>query len=123
MSAAALWAHFRRLLLGTVIEGLLESGVEVAFPSIQISFTDQSAFRVPRLDNYMRFHGELTATLLRPLEPASARALESRLKRAWPELLAVVDIPIGDRLTNDRNEVHVTVAGDRLKVSFDLEAD
>jgi hypothetical protein len=34
-----------------------------------------------------------------------------------------VDIPVGDRLTVEKNEMDVRVDGSSLSVSFDLEAD
>jgi hypothetical protein len=43
--------------------------------------------------------------------------------RAWPELLATIDLPIGDRLTSTRNDVSVRVDGGRVVVTFDLAAD
>ena len=118
-----MWNFFRRLLLGTVVEALLDAGVDLDFASIAISFSDDSAFRVPRLNNYMRFKGELTATLTEPMDHAALRRLEDKLDDAWPELLKVVDIPIGDRLENERNHVRARQEGRRLVVSFDLEAD
>lgn len=118
-----MWDFFRRLLLGTVVEVLLEHGVTVDFASIAIDFHDTSAFKVPRLDNYMRFHGHLTATVTGELPDASRRAVERSLRATWPELLKVVDIPIGDRLTEERNQVRVELIGRRLTVHFDLEAD
>ncbi|HJN74632.1 MAG TPA: hypothetical protein QGF58_11925 [Myxococcota bacterium] len=118
-----MWDFFRRLLLGTVVEVLLEHGVAVDFSSISIDFHDDSAFRVPRLNNYMRFHGQLTATVIGELDDRARRGIESSLRRTWPELLKVVDIPIGDRLTEDRNQVRVELVGQRMTVSFDLEAD
>lgn len=118
-----MWAQFRRLLLGTVIEALLEVGAAVDFPSIRIEFDDDSVFRVPRLNNYMRFEGALSARLSAPFPAAKADALRVVLKKAWPEILSVVDIPIGDRLTNERNHIAVSVDGDQLRVAFDLEAD
>lgn len=118
-----LWPLFRRLLLGTVIEAMLEEQVQIDFRTLHIVFSDTSIFNVPRLDNYMRFQGNLTATLLSTLDAARISRLEARLHLAWPELVAALDLPIGDRLTNDRNEVRVRVDGDRLRVDFDLIAD
>ena len=118
-----LWPLFRRLLLGTVIEALLEEQVQLDFRTLHIVFADTSIFNVPRLDNYMRFQGYLTATLPGPLETARIQRLEVRLRRAWPELVAALDLPIGDRLTNDRNDVRVRVEGEQLRVDFDLIAD
>ena len=119
----ALWSQFRRLLLGTVVEALLAERLPVAFGSIRIAFEDESAFRVPRLDNYMRFRGALSATLETDPPPERVEALDRRLRAVWPELLSVVDLPIGDRLTSSRHEIAVRVTGRDLQVVFDLEAD
>ena len=118
-----MWNFFRRLLLGTVVETLLEHGVAVDFSTIAIDFHDTSAFKVPRLDNYMRFHGQLSARVVGPLDEAARRGIEASLRRTWPELLKVVDIPIGDRLEDERNQVRVVMLDDRMTVHFDLEAD
>ena len=45
------------------------------------------------------------------------------MRRAWPELLTVLDIPVGDRLTETRNDVRVEVRGEIMEIRFDLEAD
>lgn len=118
-----MWVWFRRLFLGTVIEALLEDGVAVDFQSISIRFEDESRFQVPHLDNYMRFTGVVEATLSGGAPPEEAGSLQARLLEAWPALVAVVDIPVGDRLTPDRNHIAVEIEGDRLRVRFDLEAD
>ncbi|MCP4806123.1 MAG: hypothetical protein GY913_06845 [Proteobacteria bacterium] len=118
-----MWDFFRRLLLGTVVEVLLENGVAVDFSSISIDFHDTSAFKVPRFDNYMRFHGQLTATIAGEMNDGTRRKVEQGLRTTWPELLKVVDIPVGDRLTQEKNQVRVDVVGQRLTVHFDLEAD
>jgi len=122
----SMWNQFRRLLLGTVVEGLLAEQVQIDFSSLRIDFDKDSDFRVPRLNNYMRFKGALKARLLSVPTPQAEAGLEARLLQAWPELLAVVDIPIGDRLTSDRN--HIDVVFERsdppgLRVDFDLVAD
>lgn len=118
-----LWNQFRRLLLGTVIELLLEEGLPLDFRSIRIDFHDESEFRVPRLDNFMRFKGEVEAALTEPPPAGVEQRLSARLKKVWPELLSVVDLPVGDRLTEDRNEVVVKVEANRVSVRFDLVAD
>ncbi len=123
----ALWDQFRRLLLGTVVEALLEAGLAVEFSTLRISFGPDSAFRVPRLDNYMRFVGALEARLTGPAPAGAVEAARARLSQAWPALLSVLDIPVGDRLTSERNHLTVRVdsgpAGAVLRVDFDLEAD
>ncbi|MCB9778441.1 MAG: hypothetical protein H6742_07760 [Alphaproteobacteria bacterium] len=120
---SAMWDQFRRLLLGTVVEHLLSEGVQVDFSSIAIAFHDESEFRVPRLNNYMRFKGDLRATLSSPAPAGAQDRLARAMKTAWPELLKVVDIPIGDRLTPERNHITVALTDSSLKVDFDLVAD
>lgn len=72
----------------------------------------------------MRFVGELQARLAEELDRAAQRRLERRLLGVWPQLVGVVTIPIGDKLTPDKNHVQVVIEqGDRLRVVFDLEAD
>ena len=125
MPSEALWAQLRRLLLGTVVEALLAADAAVAFSSLRIDFDDDSTFRVPRLNNYMRFKGAVQADLRSPLTQPQLDTLQVALRQAWPELLAVVDIPFGDRLTDERNTIAVTVSadGEQLRVDFDLAAD
>lgn len=123
MTETPLWRQFRRLLLGSVVEGLLDAGVAVDFGSIRIRFDDASVFRVPRLDNYMRFVGVLTATVRDPPPPAALDRLRVALRTLWPELLSVLDLPIGDALTAERTHLDVTLVGDALTIRFDLSAD
>jgi hypothetical protein len=128
MSRGPLWNQFRRLFLGTVVEALLAEQIEVEFRSISITFDRESDFRVPRLNNYMRFKGTIDARLPEGLDGAGRPAsLQRRMMGAWPEMLKVVDIPIGDRLTSDRNHIQVkhqvTDGGERLSIRFDLIAD
>lgn len=124
MTDTPLWRQFRRLLLGSVVECLLDAGVAIDFASITIRFDDDSVFRVPRLDNYMRFSGVLTARLLGPPDPATLDRLRTGLRRLWPELLSVLELPIGDALTAERAHVDATCAdGTTLTVRFDLSAD
>lgn len=120
-SSDLLWSQFRRLLLGTVAEAMLEEHVPVDFRSIRIHFDDASAFRVPRLDNYMRFKGWLEAELVAPFDRVGE--LARRLDRAWPELCAVLDLPVGDDLSPTQSHMRVRVEGPRLQIAFDLEAD
>lgn len=122
-ATSPMWAQFRRLLLGTVVETLLEEHVVVDFRTLSISFHQDSEFRVPRLDNYMRFKGELKGALAQPPPAGTEARLCSALTEAWPQLLTVVDIPIGDRLTPDRNHIEVHLDEDGLLVRFDLVAD
>ncbi len=118
-----MWDQFRRLLLGTVIELLLDAGVSLDFASIRIEFDDRSEFRVPRLDNYMRFSGRLTGRLVSDVDAGTLPRLQRQLLGAWPALLKVVDIPIGDRLTVDENRIEVREDDGQLVVRFDLVAD
>ena len=118
-----IWAWFRRLFLGTVIEAFLETGIAVRFSSLKIRFGDDSRFRIPHIDNYMRFTGTVEAALSVDVDPAAIERLETTLRQAWPSLVAVVDIPVGDRLTSERNDIRVTVDGTCIRVHFDLEAD
>jgi len=117
------WIQFRRLLLGTVIEALLKAEIAVDFPSIEIAFDAESDFRVPRFDNYMRFKGRLKANVTAAPSSAAQASLVRNLKEAWPSLLDALDLPVGDKLTSDRNEIEVAVEGQALTVRFDLEAD
>lgn len=123
MTETPLWRQFRRLLLGSVVEGLLDAGVAVDFASIRIRFDDASVFRVPRLDNYMRFVGVLSASVREPPAPAALDRLRAALRTLWPELLSVLDLPIGDALTAERTHIEVTLSGDALTIRFDLSAD
>ena len=122
-----LWDQFRRMFLGTLVEVLLETGVRVEFQTIRIAFDPASEFRVPRLNNYMRFKGDLRASLQEAPAPAAVATLRHAMSRAWPDILQVVDIPIGDRLTSERNRIDVTIdqkdGEDILLVEFDLIAD
>lgn len=118
------WDQFRRLILGTVLELLLEERVPVDFTSIEVRFDDNlSAFHVPRLNNYMRFVGSLEGRLSTAAAPDLVPRVRARLLEAWPELLACVKIPIGDRLDLTRNDIQVSVVGERIAIRFDLEAD
>lgn len=123
-----LWTQFRRLFLGTVVEALLDAGLSVQLSSVKLDFHDTSKFAVPRLDNYMRFHGAIDMQLAGAPSAAAIASLQDQIARAWPELLAVLDIPIGDRLTQERNDVHLELGplgpeGQALRVRFDLVAD
>jgi hypothetical protein len=118
-----MWIWFRRLFLGTVIEALLEHGVGVEFATLAIRFEDESRFQVPHIDNYMRFTGVVEATLAGDPPAGAVGRLKATLLEAWPALVAVVDIPVGDRLTADRNDIDVQLDGGRMVVRFDLEAD
>ena len=119
-----MWEQFRRLIFGTVLELLLEERVPVDFSSVQIRFDErESAFKVPRFDNYMRFVGTLEAKLTESQGPGVAGRVQARLLTAWPDLLKVVKLPIGDSLDLTKNEIVVEIRDGSLRISFDLEAD
>jgi hypothetical protein len=119
------WIQFRRLLLGTVVECLAEAGLAADLATARIEFDRESEFRVPRLDNWMRFKGLFTART--PTRPGAREleALRASLVAQWPVLVSTLDvIPLGDRLTPTRNELIVTTGPDgALRIAFDLEAD
>jgi len=117
------WRQFRRLLLGGVVEGLLACEVAVEFPSIRITFGEGSEFHVPRLDNHMRFVGSVTARTTGAVTASTLRQLEQALGAAWLDLLASIELPVGDSLTSTGARVTVTVADGVLDVRFDLAAD
>lgn len=118
-----LWRQFRRLLLGAVVEALLPAGVDLDLRTIELDFHDASVFRVPRLDNYMRFVGTVRGRLRAPLDAATKADVLARLRRVWPELVSAVDLPVGDALSVDKHQVSVEVEGDQLVIRFDLSAD
>ena len=119
-----MWEQFRRLIFGTVLELLLEEQVPVDFTSVRIQFDeDKSKFEVPRFNNYMRFFGTLEAQLTLPQGPEVAPRVRARLLTAWPDLLKVVKLPIGDSLDLTKNVIGVEIVGSALRISFDLEAD
>lgn len=123
-----IWTVFRRVVLGTVVEALVREGVAVDLPTVEIAFDDDSAFRVPRLDNYMRFKGTFQAAVPAALDAATLERVAEHLRRTWPELLGAIELPVGDKLTAEHGRVHVETearpdgrAG--LRVRFDLAAD
>lgn len=123
-----IWTVFRRVVLGTVVEALVREGVAVDLPSVEIAFDDDSAFHVPRLNNYMRFKGTFRAALPAALDPSTLARVAENLRRTWPELLGAIELPVGDKLTAEHGHVHVEPE-DRpdgrpgLRVRFDLAAD
>lgn len=123
MDTSPLWPQFRRLLLGAVVESLVAEDVDVDVPSMSIRFDEQSAFRVPRLDNYMRFSGTVSGRLRGEPAPGLSGRLQRRLAGIWQELVDALDIPIGDGLTVAREEVRVDVASGTITIRFDLSAD
>jgi hypothetical protein len=116
-----LWTQFRRLLLGTLIEVLQAANADVDLRSVAIEFDQGSEFRVPRLNNYMRFVGSVEARLDTPL--ADIAVLRAQLDDVWPSILSVVVMPVGDKLTSTRNQTSADVAGDKLVIRFDMVAD
>lgn len=123
MDNSPLWPQFRRLLLGAVVESLVAEGVDVDVPSLTIRFDEESAFRVPRLDNYMRFSGTVAGRLRGEADPTLAIRMQQRLSSIWRELVSAVDIPIGDGLSVVREEVCVEQQGGTISIRFDLSAD
>ncbi|MDP2308559.1 MAG: hypothetical protein Q8P18_21240 [Pseudomonadota bacterium] len=118
-----LWRQFHRLLLGAVVESLLPHAIDIDLRTLDLRFEDDSVFKVPRLDNYMRFVGVARGQLRVPLAEEVRVRLLADLLRVWPEIVSVLDIPIGDSLTVDRHHVSVTTTGDWLEIRFDLSAD
>jgi hypothetical protein len=114
---------FHRLLLGSVVEALLANEVDLDLRTLALVFAEGSEFRVPRLDNYMRFKGSVEGTLRTPLSPEARTRLLNSLRAVWPDIVAVMDIPVGDKLTMDRHDIRLDVVGDRLVIRFDLSAD
>lgn len=106
-----------------MVEALVDAGLAVDLPTLRIAFDDRSEFRVPRLNNFMRFAGKVEMALLSAPDEAALAGLERALHATWPDLLAGVDIPVGDRLTSTRNQIGLRLHALRLEVSFDLEAD
>lgn len=118
-----MWTQFRRLLLGTVVEIFRNHGISTDVAGLVLEFHDDSEFKVPRLDNSMRFRGHVHAPVTVSPSADKVRALERELRGVWPELLQVVKIPIGDRLDQERNEVRVHATATEIRVVFDLIAD
>jgi len=114
----AVW--FRRLLVGLVVEMLQERGIVGVW--VEVTFSDDSEFGYPRLDNTLRFLG--TATLRLPSAAALPGDLQDGLQAAWAALVEQVDvIPFGDRLTVSPSTVEVVAEGTEVVVHFDLRAD
>lgn len=123
-----LWVQFRRLFVGTLVEALGRARIRVPVDTLGVLFSDESIFAVPRLDNEMRFVGEATAMLDEAPSDKALGEFRGALSRAWPDLIAAVQLPIGDQLTVERNDIDVGVVAEgqgklRLVVRFDLEAD
>jgi hypothetical protein len=118
-----MWTQFRRLLLGTVVEVFQEHGIQTDVATLELSFHDDSDFKVPRLNNYMRFKGHVRAPLDADVPSGALHAVRRDLLGVWPDLLQVVKIPVGDKLTSDKNQVDVQVVSRELRVQFDLIAD
>ena len=106
-----------------MVEVFQKHGIQTDVATLELAFHGDSEFKVPRLNNYMRFKGHVNAPLGAPVAPSAQDALRRELMRVWPDLLRVVKIPVGDRLESERNEVQVSVVGESLRVEFDLIAD
>jgi hypothetical protein len=118
-----LWRLFRRLLLGCVVEALLDSEVDVDIRSLELHFKPESVFHVPRLDNYMKFFGHVRGALRGDFDDARRERLKHALQAIWPEIVTALDIPVGDRLTVTQNQLDISVHGGQLTITFDLAAD
>lgn len=122
-SEVHMWNQFRRLLLGTVADILLEEKIPMDFSTFEIHFDPDSVFKVPRLDNYMRFKGSFSVSIDSTLPPDRLARIEQKLSGAWRELVGVLDIPIGDRLTLESDLIRARNEGSKLVATFDLSAD
>jgi hypothetical protein len=71
----------------------------------------------------MRFRGTVRGVLRAPVDPATRARLLAGLRAVWPEIVSVVDLPIGDALTVEKSDVQVDIEGDTLVIRFDLSAD
>jgi hypothetical protein len=68
--------------------------------------------------------GTVIESLLASPSPGTEETLARSLRQAWLSLLGVLDLPIGDKLTSERDDVAVLFeAGDTMVLRFDLEAD
>ncbi|TVQ92786.1 MAG: hypothetical protein EA397_06435 [Deltaproteobacteria bacterium] len=124
MPEGSVWPWFRRVLLGTVIEGLHEVGLPIDASSIELSFDEDSLFQFPAFDNHLRFVGRVRARVDAEVPPEKLRALREAFEPAWPALVTELRrFPLPDRLVVVRNEVTVEADGARLNLVFDLEAD
>lgn len=117
------WVQFRRLIFGTIFECLRDSKIDVDVVSAVVSFEEGSKFQVPRLDNYMRFKGSFEAKIISPIEAAKLEILKKELSKSWVSLVSAIEIPVGDKLTVERNDVEVRAQGEKLTIQFDLDAD
>lgn len=119
-----LFAQFRRLLLGIVVEILRDARVDAELAGLEAAFEPESAFRFTWVDNWMRFRGGVTVSLRAPVDDATRAELQSRFEAVWTEIVdATHALPLADRLTVTRREVEVTAERGRLSLRFDLEAD
>lgn len=119
-----MWRWFHRVLLGTLIESFRDHGIAVDASTFELGFDDRSEFHFPAFDNRLRFLGQATGQLVRPVPDATLDALRVALADAWPSLVDELRrFPVPDRLSVTRNQVSVDVDGDRIVVTFALEAD
>ena len=124
MPQGSVWPWFRRVLLGTVIEGLHEVGLSVDASSIELSFDEDSVFQFPAFNNHLRFIGRVSARLDHDVATEQVTALREAFELAWPALVAELRrFPLPDRLHVVRNQVTVQAKKGRLDLVFDLEAD
>ncbi len=117
------FVQFRRLLLGTMLEILRDSALDIDLQGLTLGFEPESGFRFLWVDNWMRFKGFVHVPLRKPASEAEVEAVRVRMHAIWPEVLATVGtLPLADHLDSTRHELTVT-AGEALDIRFDLEAD
>lgn len=119
----AAFVQFRRLLLGVVVEVVIETGIAADLSGVTLAFEPESGFRFLWVDNWMRFRGWVRVPMHGPADPAMVHAVEERFAAVWPQIVgAFAAMPLVDRLAITRQGVIVTV-GEVLEIRFDLEAD
>lgn len=119
----AAFHQFRRLLLGIVVEVVIETGIPADLSRVTLGFDGESGFRFLWIDNWMRFRGWVRMPMTGTATPEQTKAVQERFAAVWPEMLAAfAALPLVDRLSSTRDEVTVTV-GEALEIRFDLEAD
>ena len=117
------FVQFRRMLLGTMLEILRDSKLDIDLSGLTLGFEPESGFRFLWVDNWLRFKGFVRVPLRKPASDVEVEDLRVRMLAIWPEVLATIGtLPLADRLECTKHEVTVT-AGEALDVRFDLEAD
>jgi hypothetical protein len=117
------FVQFRRLLLGTMIEVLRDSSLDLDLSGLEVGFDPESGFRFLWVDNWLRFKGFVRVPLRKPATDEAIALVTQRVQGIWPEVLGTIGtLPLADRLESTRHDVVVT-AGEALEIRFDLEAD